>query len=204
VGYAWQTAVAPTLYPDHAVRVSDLVIYPIKSCGRGVRVSRAIVTSQGLEGDRQFVVTDTNDNFLSQRSNPAMAMISPCFHEETGDLRVSAPGLEDVVVAQSSFETGQAVQVTVWGDTCEAIDQGDAVAEMLSAFLGSPGIRLRKMKQGFQRSIEPGLPKDEVANRTSFADKYVYPFVIWSLSIRLAYLALISFLYSNISIRALA
>jgi MOSC N-terminal beta barrel domain len=163
---------SPSNSPSPVV-VSDLLIYPIKSCGRGVRVASARVTPHGLEGDRMFVVTDSDNNFVSQRAAPAMALLAPHFHEETGDLIVSCPGYENVVVSRASFNKGEAVTATVWGDKCKAIDQGEPVAELLSSFLDTPGVRLRRMAKGYQRRVKSGYVQGEDIHSTSFADKYV-------------------------------
>jgi hypothetical protein len=57
------------------VEISELWIYPIKSC-KGIKVNSAVVTPRGFELDRWFMVVDQNGKFVSQRTFPQMALVS--------------------------------------------------------------------------------------------------------------------------------
>ena len=65
------------------VKISELWIYPIKSC-KGIRVERAEVTARGFALDRTFMVADANGKFVSQRSHPSMALIEVAIVLENG------------------------------------------------------------------------------------------------------------------------
>ena len=52
-------------------RVTQLWIYPIKSC-KGIRVTEAVTATTGLKYDRLFMVVDGNLKFVSQRSYPKL------------------------------------------------------------------------------------------------------------------------------------
>ena len=56
-------------------RVSGLFIYPVKSL-RGIAVAEASLDDYGLGGDRRFLVVDENNQFLTQRTLPRMALIT--------------------------------------------------------------------------------------------------------------------------------
>jgi hypothetical protein len=56
------------------VTVSELWVYPIKSC-KGIKVDSAVITARGFYLDRIFMVVDSTGKFVSQRSYPAMALI---------------------------------------------------------------------------------------------------------------------------------
>ena len=62
----------PSNNPD--VTISELWIYPIKSC-KGIRVDRAEITPRGFDLDRLFMLADSTGKFVSQRSYPTMALI---------------------------------------------------------------------------------------------------------------------------------
>jgi uncharacterized protein YcbX len=61
------------------------------------------------------------------------------------------------------------VTVTVWNDSCEAFDQGDAWAAWFSAFLGKPA-RLVYTPPEIERRIDRNYCADE--RHVSFADAY--------------------------------
>lgn len=58
-------------------RLSEIYIYPIKSLA-GVRMKSARVQEKGLEGDRRMMLIDENNQFITQRALPKMAL----FHVE--------------------------------------------------------------------------------------------------------------------------
>jgi uncharacterized protein YcbX len=78
------------------------------------------------------MVIDRRGKFVTQRELPGMARVVPQLG--AGQLTLSAPGTEAVVLPIR--EGGERVGVTIWGDQCFGLDQGDAVAAWLSAFLG--------------------------------------------------------------------
>jgi uncharacterized protein YcbX len=119
-----------------SARVHSLISYPVKGCA-GVRVERTSVTPLGVEHDRTFVVVGQDDVFRSQRRNPVMAAIRPQVREDGARLRLSAPGVEDVVLDVVLDQPRRRV-VSVWKYTGEAIDQGDTAAGWFSTVLGAP------------------------------------------------------------------
>ncbi|RKP39761.1 hypothetical protein BJ085DRAFT_27503 [Dimargaris cristalligena] len=56
--------------------VSQLYLYPVKSCA-GIPVSRATVTETGFQYDRQWMVTDKDYKFLTQRQLGRLVLIQP-------------------------------------------------------------------------------------------------------------------------------
>jgi uncharacterized protein YcbX len=147
------------------IQVSGLFIYPIKSCG-GTGVERATLDAKGFVDDRRFMIVDDAGCFLTQRELPRLALIAPRTDADT--LSLTAPGMTPVSI---SIVRGPGNQtVTVWDDTCSAIDQGDAASAWLSAFLDTR-CRLVRLADDTVRRIDPTYatsPEDEV----SFADAY--------------------------------
>jgi uncharacterized protein len=136
--------------PQFAARLEALWIYPIKSCA-GVSVQAAQLTDTGLAWDRTWMVVNREGRMVTQRDLPRMALIQPVLAEgltvslaNPHDWLLRAPGMADlalVPIAQSSDVVPDAlpapVSVQVWQDTVPAFDQGPAVGEWLTAFLGS-------------------------------------------------------------------
>src|ERR1700733_6408056 len=65
--------------------------------------------------------------------------------------------------------------VTIWNDTCEAIDEGDEVAEWLSAYMKT-SCRLVRMADEFVRSVDDRYAEAE--DQVGFAD--AFPFLLIS------------------------
>lgn len=127
-----------------SVRVSALVSYPIKGCA-GTPTSTAVVTPTGLLHDRSWMVVDGDGVFRSQRNEPRLAVIRPSVLD--GQLRVSAPDIEDLVLDVVPDGPRQAVRVHRWDGI--GIDQGRVAAEWFSEVLG-------------EESRLVGLPPDHV------------------------------------------
>ncbi len=117
-----------------SLTLTDLIIYPVKSC-RGIHVSEALLTSKGLERDREWMVVDPSGAFITQREEPRMALINT---ELTGDaLVVRGPALEALVIP---LEVRPMVlrSVQVWRHSLDALDEGPTAAEWFSNFLKRP------------------------------------------------------------------
>lgn len=151
--------------------VTDLYVYPIKSAA-GTRVEDARVTQTGFAHDRRWMVVAPDGTFLTQRTQPRMALIRPRI---LGDrLLVSAPGMEDLDMPLT-LERGEDMRVCIWGDTPTALRWSPRGRAWMSTFLeGSyepvylPDERARQVDLDFAR---PG-------DRVGFADGY--PFLIIS------------------------
>jgi len=147
------------------MHISALYIYPIKGC-RGVSVTNAAVEDIGLAEDRRYLVVDANGAFLSQREVPAMARIAVTATATGWQLACD----DHAPIQITPVHTGITRLVTIWRNTCTAVDQGNDVAEWLSHMLGQP-CRLVRMAMGYRRHVDPKYathPSDAV----SFADGY--------------------------------
>jgi uncharacterized protein YcbX len=133
--------------------VTELNIYPVKSCG-GIALREAVVTGAGLMSgevrDREWMVVDLKGGFLTQRSHPAMALIRPRIASDA--LELHAPGMPalDIPLARHGTVDTSTMKVGLWDDTLEAEDCGDAAAAWLSGFLGTQ-CRLTRFHPGAKR-----------------------------------------------------
>ena len=57
------------------MKVTDLFIYPIKSC-RGIRLERAQMVARGFAADRRYMLVDGRGAFVSQRQRRELALVS--------------------------------------------------------------------------------------------------------------------------------
>ena len=116
--------------------IAELWLYPIKSCG-GIKVSKALVGQRGFVFDRIFMIVDSDNKFVSQRTQPSLALVKMDIDEITEKLTISAPGMSTkLVINLKALPVEEAaVDCTVWGEavTANVIDGG----EWFSKFLGS-------------------------------------------------------------------
>ena len=149
--------------------VASLHLYPIKSCA-GVTVDSAELLPTGFANDRLLMLTNRSGHFLSQRSEPRMALIQP---QLDGDqLTLTAPDFPSLTLTIQ--RTGEPTPVLVWGDWCYGVDQAQDSAEWFSDFLGLD-CRLVAMYEGFRRPVDPSYAISE-SDITSFSDGY--PFLL--------------------------
>ncbi len=100
--------------------VSQLVIYPIKSCG-GIPVSEAVVERRGFRYDRRWMIVDTDRRFMTQRKHPKLALIHVRINGR--ELEISAPNAPPTTLPLELPGTG-AIETTVWDDTVPAVPGG--------------------------------------------------------------------------------
>jgi uncharacterized protein YcbX len=124
--------------------ISDLLCYPIKSCG-AIRLNNFNCTSLGLENgnlrDRTFMIVKSEGQFITGRTYPKVVLISPKIEKET--MTLSAPGMMDIDVDFERFRSLETNQTTVWGDSVDTIDCGEEVAKWLSRYVLSEDLGLR-------------------------------------------------------------
>jgi len=113
------------------MHISALYTYPIKSCA-GLTHNIVSFDTRGPLWDRRWVVTDSDGFFYTQRELPPMALIQPTF--EDGALVLTAPGMTSIRVPLAA-ERPAPRAVRVWKDTCEAWDEGNALAQWFSDYL---------------------------------------------------------------------
>ncbi|MGC1307549.1 MAG: MOSC N-terminal beta barrel domain-containing protein [Phormidesmis sp.] len=146
--------------------LSELYIYPIKSAA-GIAVTAAKMTARGLQYDRRWMVVDANGKFMTQRRFPRMALIGVAIGES---LQVTAPGMADLSVPLVS-ESGELVEVEVWGDRTQAIAVCADSKQWFTQFLGAD-CQLVYMPDHSLRPTDHG--KFGEKSIVSFADAYPY------------------------------
>ncbi len=152
--------------------VSQVNVYPIKSCA-GTSLQAAAIDARGFAHDRRWLVVDPAWSFLTQRDLARMALIQPALAD--GCLHLSAPGMGGFALPVD--QTGRRVEVTIWHDSgIGAVDQGDAAADWLSAYL-KQAVRLVRFADDAVRPVDPRYAP-RPTDQTGFSDGY--PFLILS------------------------
>jgi uncharacterized protein YcbX len=128
--------------------ISQLIVYPVKSCAP-VLLKRALLTDQGLDLDRAWMVVDERGQFLSQRECPRLALVQPQLR--LSDLMLRAPGMLALHLSLDGVE--QAAKVSLWDEAIDAWDMGELAAQWFSDFLGCPA-RLVRFDPQFERASD--------------------------------------------------
>ncbi len=150
--------------------VSELAIYPVKS-SRQIVVDRWAVDDFGLADDRRWMVIDSQGQFITQRTHPALVKMT-CSLQESA-IVLEAPGQKKLVVNKP--EQDKSLTVTVWNDNCEAVDAGEGAASWCSELLNEE-CRLVYMPDSSFRQVS--LKYASAGDRTGFADGF--PFLLIS------------------------
>lgn len=123
--------------------VSQLTTYPIKSCG-GIDMPSAEVGPQGLEYDRQWMVTRANGTFLTQRTFPKLALVETDITDDDM-LVVSAPnhGTIEIPLDATDMADNRELEVDVFKKPGKGREQGPEAAAFFSEYLGINALLLR-------------------------------------------------------------
>ncbi len=148
------------------MQVSQLYIYPIKSLG-GIAVSSAELTDRGFKYDRRWMLVDENNNFLTQREYPQMALLQ--IEMTSNGLTVSHKLNKQSITIPFIPETLQTITIKVWSFKGKAQLVSAAVDEWFSKML-SIQCKLVYMPDETKRRVNPyyAINKDV----TSFSDGY--------------------------------
>jgi len=154
-----------------SITLSALHYYPVKSC-RGISITATDLVPTGLARDRLFMVVDANGHFLSQRSHPEMALISPHILEDK--IRLNVTGCTPVT--DYIIQDGASGKVTIWKDRVSGVFQSENISQWLSDFL-KINCRLVYLSEAVHRPVAAGYALNDT-DRVSFADGY--PFLLTS------------------------
>ncbi len=142
--------------------LSALYCYPVKSC-RGVALSEATLDRRGIVHDREMLIVDAGNRFMTQRATPKLALIETTLTDDALVLR--APGAGGELRVPWHAPDRPAREVVVWKDAVVADDTGDAPAEWLSDVLGercrlvTTGARSRRVRpvDRLPADVHPGV-----------------------------------------------
>jgi uncharacterized protein YcbX len=153
-----------------SIEVTSLHIYPVKSCA-GIDLSTAVITPKGFEYDRNWMIVDPTGNKLTQRECPAMVQIEP--HIERDVLLLHARNISPLVIPLKSLQLTPC-EVEIWGDRCQALDEGNRAARWISQVL-QKDLRIVRFHPDHTRAVDSAWSGYTGAH-TAFAD--MLPFLI--------------------------
>ena len=118
--------------------ISELNIYPLKS-GRAIPQQHVRLGVTGFEWDRHWMAASPDGVFMSQRTQPRLALVVPELADDTLTLR--APGLQPLRVPVKP--DGHSQPARVWKDSITSLDLGDGAVKWLTEAIGLPARLLR-------------------------------------------------------------
>lgn len=150
------------------MRVSALYRFPVKSC-RGIACRNLELGPNGPFHDRAFMLVKADDplQFVTQRTDPRLALVSPWFIGER--LLLSAPRMSNLVIPDDPKNAGERVETKVHNEPCIGVDQGPETAQWFSDLL-ERAVRLLYMPEDYTRV--PGRLPPDVRAGLRFADSY--------------------------------
>lgn len=151
--------------------LSNIYIYPVKSL-TGIRLASWPVSETGFKYDRQWMLIDTENQFLSQRRFPRMALIKTAIANTK--LVLSAPGMSALSIELEPWQ-GDTINSTIWHDQVDTIAVSAEADEWFSHFLGMT-CRLVYQPSTVIRPVNPNFAHP--TDRTALSDGF--PFLLVS------------------------
>lgn len=148
--------------------ITELYIYPIKSLA-GIEVPKAKVESRGLQFDRRWMLVDENNQFITQRNFPKMALLQPEITASEIIVRDKSNIVSPLKISLEEPKTHPEM-VTIWDDTCPAKPVGLKADEWFSHILEMK-CRLMYMHNDSVRQADQRYAINET-DKVSFADGY--------------------------------
>lgn len=157
-------------------QITDLFVYPVKSL-KGIALSEAKTGLRGFEYDREWMITDSNYHFISQREIELMATFKTGINLSSLIIHSNDKQLD----INLNPEKLHPVEATVWGDVCNAYDEGDEASSWLTNELGKykgSSLRLVRFSADEQRPV-PEEYLNGVSAESAFSDQFPYLITSW-------------------------
>jgi uncharacterized protein len=151
--------------------VSELCVYPLKSC-QGIDLTQTEVKIKGLVSDREMMLVSGTGKFITQRQFPQLAKVQVEISGQNITLKLEDESFPSLTFAPTL--TGRRLDVEIWRDRLQAIDQGDEVADWFHQLLNldpDKVCRLVKESSQYNRILAQKYPS-ETDIPLSFADNY--------------------------------
>lgn len=153
------------------LQLQEIYIYPIKSLG-GISVPEAEVQQTGLKYDRRWMLTDSEGNFLSQRTFPQMALLQVNIESDCLIVTHKNNLLSSLTIPLNAAGKKK-VTVSIWDDVCTALEVSEIANKWFSYAVNMP-VKLVYMPADTHRLVDEDYANNKEI--VSFAD--AYPFVI--------------------------
>lgn len=151
--------------------VSELCIYPLKSC-QGIELQQTEVQTKGCVWDREMMLVSNSGKFITQRQFPQLAKVKVEIVEQDIILSLADETLPPLIFSPTL--NGATREIELWHDLIIAIDQGDEVAQWFHQLLNLDSAkvcRLVRQSPEHTRLVTKKYPGDN-DHPVSFADNF--------------------------------
>lgn len=149
------------------ITVSQLFIYPIKSLG-GIELFSVDVGDRGFKYDRRWMLVDENNRFMTQRDTLEMALLKTSFHKDSLQV-IFKNNVSENILIPLTIGNRKKITVSIWDDSCDAIEPGDLFNEWFSDILRKK-CKLVYMPDDSLRKVDGTYAANEEI--TAFSDGY--------------------------------
>ena len=160
------------------IQVTDIYIYPVKSL-KGIPLGESETGLRGLKYDREWMITDSDYQFLTQREIEAMATITVSISRNCLLLQ-SKDG--DELKVDLNVERGGSVKASIWNDTCDVYDEGEVASYWLTDELGywqGKTLRLVRFCSHGKRPVPAKYLHGREAE-SAFSDQFPFLITSWN------------------------
>lgn len=152
------------------MHIHALNLYPVKSLA-GIAVDSFSLDDFGPVGDRRWMIVDARRQFVTQRSNPELALATTRFAGP--DVVINIPGQGEFPLVPES----ETWEVDVWRNKVNAVAGASHASAALSRFCGK-SVNFVYMPEDTFRRVDPDWVP--AYRRVSFADGF--PFLVTNMS----------------------
>jgi uncharacterized protein len=149
------------------IKVANTYLYPIKSCG-GMSVDQVTFSEFGIAHDREMMLVDDENTFLSQRQHAELALAQT--NLESDQLVVNAPHMGKLAIPLEQDPDAEEFPISIWEKPGSGTIVSPEADEYFSDYLRMSGTRLLRVRQ--PREIKPECRQDGYSSRTAFADGF--------------------------------
>ena len=151
-------------------KITGVYIYPIKSLG-GISLQSAKVEERGLHYDRRWMLIDQQNNFITQRLHPKMALLKVEINNDLLTIKHKQNKLSPLTIHPLPYDDEE-VNVQIWKDNITALKYNSDVNDWFTEALGFK-CSLVYMPDSTRRKVDPEYANNKLLG---FADGY--PFLI--------------------------
>lgn len=158
-------------------QITDLFIYPVKSL-KGISLNEAETELRGFKYDREWMITDSDYEFISQREIESMTTIK--VNIDSKYLLLESKNKSQLKVALNT-KRSEIVKAKIWDDTCMAFDEGDEASSWLTEVLGrykGKTLRMIRFDSEGKRPVPVKYLHGQQAE-SAFSDQFPYLITSW-------------------------
>jgi len=146
--------------------LKSISIYPIKSLN-GVEQSRVEILPHGMNFDRNWMLVDAENKFVTRRERPELSLVKTTFNGEVFQFSFNTKTVV-LSIHANEFHSGK-IESKVWDSEVFGFDEGENASAFFSDFLKE---KIRLIRMPFQPERIEKSPITGEQTPSSFADSF--------------------------------